>query len=460
MPITTAGDRDRTSPFGEIGARGVFVKELEEALLEGRIDVAVHSAKDMTSSDLEGLVVGAYTAAGGSPRRALRRGRDPARDADRHGLGAPPGPAARPRADALDRAAARQHRHAPAQAGRARPRRHRARRLWSRPFGPGRARSGSGSIPRVMLPEAGQGALALQVRAGEEDLVARGRRPGDACAGRGRAALRRADRRRLPRAGRRAPRRRHADGADRGRGRLLDRAALGARSRPRSRPSCSRSRDEDRRHPAGGPGAGSRRQARAARSRGRPLPADRDRAARRRADRRLGVRLGRRHERERRARAAAAGRSARCRASPRSARRRPTRSAAPTSCRPSRPRRACSPSCRGPRAACCSRQPRARARSCRTSSTPTSCSSTARASSGRQEFPAADLVILTSASAARALAALATGLPVVSIGPETSRAAREAGLRGRRRGAAALERRSRRRRRRPVRDDIAALATS
>ena len=46
-----------------------------------------------------------------------------------------------------------------------------------------------------------------------------------------------------------------------------------------------------------------------------------------------------------------------------------------------------------------------------------------------KEFPAADLVILTSASAARALAALTTGLPVVSIGPETSRAAREAGLR-------------------------------
>ena len=33
VPITTAGDRDRTKPFGEIGSRGVFVKELEEALL-------------------------------------------------------------------------------------------------------------------------------------------------------------------------------------------------------------------------------------------------------------------------------------------------------------------------------------------------------------------------------------------------------------------------------------------
>jgi hydroxymethylbilane synthase len=60
VPITTAGDKDRTKPFGQIGARGVFVKEIEEALLAGRIDVAVHSAKDMTSSDTEGLVVGAY----------------------------------------------------------------------------------------------------------------------------------------------------------------------------------------------------------------------------------------------------------------------------------------------------------------------------------------------------------------------------------------------------------------
>jgi hydroxymethylbilane synthase len=62
VPITTAGDRDRTKPFGEIGERGVFVKELEEALLDGRIDVAVHSAKDMTSTDVDGLAVGAFLA--------------------------------------------------------------------------------------------------------------------------------------------------------------------------------------------------------------------------------------------------------------------------------------------------------------------------------------------------------------------------------------------------------------
>src|SRR5204863_2771744 len=53
VPITTAGDRDRTKPFGEIGSRGVFVKELEEALLARRIDIALHSAKDMTATDPE-----------------------------------------------------------------------------------------------------------------------------------------------------------------------------------------------------------------------------------------------------------------------------------------------------------------------------------------------------------------------------------------------------------------------
>src|SRR5690349_24314029 len=70
VPITTAGDRDRSKPFGEIGSRGVFVKEIEEALLANRIDVAVHSAKDMTSTDTEGLAVGAYLARE-DPRDAL-----------------------------------------------------------------------------------------------------------------------------------------------------------------------------------------------------------------------------------------------------------------------------------------------------------------------------------------------------------------------------------------------------
>src|SRR5262245_18444274 len=60
VPMTTAGDRDRSKPFGEIGERGVFVKEIEEALLAGRIDMAIHSAKDMTSTDVDGLAVAAF----------------------------------------------------------------------------------------------------------------------------------------------------------------------------------------------------------------------------------------------------------------------------------------------------------------------------------------------------------------------------------------------------------------
>ena len=60
MPISTAGDLDRRRPFAEIGERGIFVKELEDALLAGRVDVAVHSAKDLTAIDPPGTLIGAY----------------------------------------------------------------------------------------------------------------------------------------------------------------------------------------------------------------------------------------------------------------------------------------------------------------------------------------------------------------------------------------------------------------
>src|SRR5262245_23559766 len=47
--VRTAGDADRTSALSEIGGRGVFTNELEEAVLRGEIDAAVHSAKDLPS---------------------------------------------------------------------------------------------------------------------------------------------------------------------------------------------------------------------------------------------------------------------------------------------------------------------------------------------------------------------------------------------------------------------------
>ncbi len=57
-PIRTAGDKTRAS-LSEIGGRGVFIVELERALLHGEIDIAVHSLKDMPSAVTEGLAVAA-----------------------------------------------------------------------------------------------------------------------------------------------------------------------------------------------------------------------------------------------------------------------------------------------------------------------------------------------------------------------------------------------------------------
>jgi len=170
MPITTAGDRDRTKPFGEIGSRGVFVKEIEEALLEGRIDVAVHSAKDMTSSDTDGLAVGAYLERE-DPRDALC-GASELRPRMRVGtasvrrraqlLALEPELSIEPLRGNID----------------TRLRKRGERGLDAVVLAAcGLDRLGlAGEIglrlePEQMLPEAGQGALALQVRAGEEELV-------------------------------------------------------------------------------------------------------------------------------------------------------------------------------------------------------------------------------------------------------------------------------------------------
>jgi hydroxymethylbilane synthase len=171
VPITTAGDKDRTKPFGQIGARGVFVKELEEALLANRIDVAVHSAKDMTSSDPRGLAVGAYlerddprdALCGASEIRAgMRIGTASARRRAQL-LALEPTLSIEPLRGNID----------------TRLRKRGERGLDAVVLAAcGLDRLGmSHEIglrldPDVMLPEAAQGALALQVRAGEEALVA------------------------------------------------------------------------------------------------------------------------------------------------------------------------------------------------------------------------------------------------------------------------------------------------
>ena len=55
--VKTSGDRDKTSAFAAIGAPGVFVRELENALREGRVDVAVHCYKDLPSVGPDDLAV-------------------------------------------------------------------------------------------------------------------------------------------------------------------------------------------------------------------------------------------------------------------------------------------------------------------------------------------------------------------------------------------------------------------
>jgi hydroxymethylbilane synthase len=170
VPITTTGDRDRSKPFGELGARGVFVKEIEEALLSGRVDVAVHSAKDMTSSDTEGLAVAAY----------LRR--EDARDALCGAGGIRPGmrvgtASARRRAQLL--ALEPELSIEPLRGNVDTRLRKRGERGLDAIVlaAAGLDRLGlSGEIghrfdAEELVPEAGQGAVALQVRAGEENRV-------------------------------------------------------------------------------------------------------------------------------------------------------------------------------------------------------------------------------------------------------------------------------------------------
>ena len=171
VPITTAGDRDRSRPFGEIGSRGVFVKELEEALLDGRIDVAVHSAKDLTATDPEGLAIGAYLRRE-DPRDALC-GAAALRSGMRIGtasvrrkaqlLALEPTLSIEPLRGNID----------------TRLRKRGERGLDAIVLAAcGLDRLGLGDEighrfePETMLPEAGQGALALQVRARDQHLVA------------------------------------------------------------------------------------------------------------------------------------------------------------------------------------------------------------------------------------------------------------------------------------------------
>ena len=58
--VDTTGDQRQDVPLHTIGGQGVFVKEVQAAVLAGRADIAVHSAKDLPSTPAEGLVIAAF----------------------------------------------------------------------------------------------------------------------------------------------------------------------------------------------------------------------------------------------------------------------------------------------------------------------------------------------------------------------------------------------------------------
>jgi hydroxymethylbilane synthase len=68
--VSTTGDRDQTSELHTIGGQGVFTKEVQQAVVEGRADVAVHSAKDLPTETPAGLVL-ATVPERADPRDAL-----------------------------------------------------------------------------------------------------------------------------------------------------------------------------------------------------------------------------------------------------------------------------------------------------------------------------------------------------------------------------------------------------
>lgn len=60
--VETTGDQRQDVPLHTIGGQGVFVKEVQRAVLDGRADLAAHSAKDLPSAPADGLTIGAFCA--------------------------------------------------------------------------------------------------------------------------------------------------------------------------------------------------------------------------------------------------------------------------------------------------------------------------------------------------------------------------------------------------------------
>ena len=176
LPIRTTGDREQTRRLAEIGGKGLFTKEIEEALIDRRVDLAVHSLKDMETVLPAGLEIGCVPPRD-DPRDALvARGGG--------GLaGLPPG--ARIGTTSLRRRAQLLRRRADLKIV---PMRGNVdTRLAKLAAGEvdalvlalcglerlGRAEAASEILPvELMLPAVGQGALAIECRAGDAVVLA------------------------------------------------------------------------------------------------------------------------------------------------------------------------------------------------------------------------------------------------------------------------------------------------
>ena len=70
LPLSTEGDRNHADHLYDAGGKGLFIKEIEEALLDGRADIAVHSTKDLPAGATDGLAIAAFLERA-DPRDAL-----------------------------------------------------------------------------------------------------------------------------------------------------------------------------------------------------------------------------------------------------------------------------------------------------------------------------------------------------------------------------------------------------